>query len=236
MTINYSKQVLLKRGNTAVSSAYTGPVGEVTIDTDFNTIRVHDGVTPGGHLSTSSASGSTPPENPRESSLWYDTVSGRLYVRYSGAWVDASPAGDQELNANVANLSVHVAGLNSNVANVELHITQLDANIGRFEHAVNVTVGTLNSNINTLNATVAGFEANAGPTSAAWTSDNPPMITNVGALWYDDVGGRLYVRYDGTWVDASPMVANDTISLSQLKDIVASSGTWEEFQANIAAL
>ena len=48
MTINYSKQVLLKRGNTAVSSTYTGPVGEITLDTDLLQLRVHDGTTPGG--------------------------------------------------------------------------------------------------------------------------------------------------------------------------------------------
>jgi hypothetical protein len=240
MTTTYNKQVLLKRGNTAVSSAYTGPVGEVTVDTDLDTIRVHDGITPGGYLATSSYSGTTPPGSPRENMLWYDTTGGRLYVYYSGAWIDASPAGDQELNANVAHLS-------QSVANVELHITSLDANIGTFETAVSDTfnnfinsinanigtfetltnnhvqslsanigtfettvtgvVNTINSNINAVNETIMGFEANAGPTSTAWTSDNPPVVTNVGALWYDDVGGRLYVRFNNTWVDASPMVA-----------------------------
>ena len=80
MTINYSKQVLLKRGNTAVSSTYVGPLGEVTVDTDLDAIRVHDGVTPGGHLSTSSESSATAPATPRESGLWYDTVGGRLYI------------------------------------------------------------------------------------------------------------------------------------------------------------
>jgi hypothetical protein len=250
MTINYSKQVLLKRGNSAVSSAYVGPLGEVTVDTDFATIRVHDGVTPGGHLSTSSASSDTPPENPRESTLWYDTVGGRLYVYYAGAWIDASPAGDLLLAANVANLSVLVTGLTSDVANVETHIDSLDANIGAFETAfganigafetaVNVTVGTLNANINTLNQTIAAFEAQPGPTSDAWVDDAPPDISNVGALWYDDISGRLYVYYDGAWVDANPPIttgfgnvlpsANVTYSLGseqyQWKDLWVSNNT-----------
>ena len=250
MTINYSKQVLLKRGNSAVSSTYVGPLGEVTVDTDFATIRVHDGVTPGGHLSTSSASGATPPPNPRESSIWYDTVGGRLYVYYDGAWVDASPSGDLFLAANVANLSVLVTGLTSDVANVETHIDSLDANIGAFETAfsanigafetaVNVTVGTLNANINTLNQTIAAFESNVGPTSDAWVDDAPPDISNVGALWYDDISGRLYVYYDGAWVDANPPIttgfgnvlpsANVTYSLGseqyQWKDLWVSNNT-----------
>ena len=44
------KQILLKRGNTTVSSAYVGPIGEITMDTTLKTIRVHDGVTQGGHI------------------------------------------------------------------------------------------------------------------------------------------------------------------------------------------
>jgi len=233
MTTTYNKQVLLKRGNTAVSSAYTGPVGEVTVDTDLDTIRVHDGVTPGGHLASSSYMGQTPPTSPRENTLWYDEISGRLYIRYNGAWVDASPAGDLLLNANVVSLA-------SNVANVEIHVTSLDANIGAFETTTNNrvqslsanigtfetatnnrvqllsanigtfetsvtgTVNTINSNINALNTTIAGFEANVGPTSDAWVDTAPPDISNVGALWYDAETGRLYVYYDGAWIDASP--------------------------------
>jgi hypothetical protein len=42
------KQVLLKRGTTAQNLTYTGPVGELTIDTTLDTVRVHDGSTPGG--------------------------------------------------------------------------------------------------------------------------------------------------------------------------------------------
>jgi len=235
MTITYNKQVLLKRGNTAVSSAYIGPVGEVTVDTDLDTIRVHDGVTPGGHLASSSYMGQTPPTSPRENTLWYDEISGRLYIRYRGAWIDASPAGDQELNANVAQLSrdvsnveAHITSLDANVgtfetatnnrvqslsANIGTFETTITANIGIFETAVTANIGTFETavtdNINSLNETLAGFEANAGPTSVAWTSNNPPVITNVGALWYDDVSGRLFVRYDGAWIDASPMVTTE---------------------------
>lgn len=50
MTITYNKQVLIKRGNTAFSSTYVGPISELTYDTGLNAIRVHDGVTPGGEL------------------------------------------------------------------------------------------------------------------------------------------------------------------------------------------
>jgi hypothetical protein len=35
-------------------------------------------------------------------------------------------------------------------------------------------------------------------------SATAPSTHPVGTLWYDDVSGRLYVYYDGGWVDASP--------------------------------
>jgi len=41
--------IQLRRGTTAQHSAFTGLVGEVTVDTDKDTLVVHDGVTPGGY-------------------------------------------------------------------------------------------------------------------------------------------------------------------------------------------
>ena len=52
MTIE-TTHILLKRGNTSQSLTYTGPLGEVTVDTDLHSLRVHDGVTPGGNLVSS---------------------------------------------------------------------------------------------------------------------------------------------------------------------------------------
>ena len=48
MTTN-SITVQFKRGNTAQTSAFTGAVAELTIDTDKKALVVHDGVTPGGN-------------------------------------------------------------------------------------------------------------------------------------------------------------------------------------------
>ena len=45
-----SKQVQLRRGTTAENDAFTGAAGEITVDTTLNELRVHDGVTLGGHV------------------------------------------------------------------------------------------------------------------------------------------------------------------------------------------
>jgi hypothetical protein len=42
--------ILFKRGNTAQNDAFTGALGSITIDTQSRKIRVHDGVTQGGHV------------------------------------------------------------------------------------------------------------------------------------------------------------------------------------------
>jgi hypothetical protein len=46
-------------------------------------------VSSGANIST----GDTPPENPDLGDLWYDTISGRMYVYYDSGWIDASPPG-----------------------------------------------------------------------------------------------------------------------------------------------
>lgn len=42
------RRVQLRRGTSAQNNAFTGAVGEITVDTDRNSIRVHDGNTAGG--------------------------------------------------------------------------------------------------------------------------------------------------------------------------------------------
>ena len=50
-----AKRIQLRRGTTAQSNAFTGAVGEVTVDTDKDVLVVHDGVTAGGHPNAAKA-------------------------------------------------------------------------------------------------------------------------------------------------------------------------------------
>lgn len=45
-----SSSILLKRSNTAGNNSYVGGLGELTIDTQARKIRLHDGITMGGHV------------------------------------------------------------------------------------------------------------------------------------------------------------------------------------------
>ena len=45
-----SRQIQIRRGTAAEHSAFTGAIGEITMDTTNNTLRVHDGTTVGGTI------------------------------------------------------------------------------------------------------------------------------------------------------------------------------------------
>ena len=42
--------------------------------------------------------------------------------------------------------------------------------------------------------------------SLTFSSDTPPLNPTDGILWWNVIDGRLYIYYDGSWVDASPDV------------------------------
>jgi hypothetical protein len=44
-----ARQIQLRRGTTTQTNAFTGALAEVTVDTDKDTVVVHDGSTAGGH-------------------------------------------------------------------------------------------------------------------------------------------------------------------------------------------
>ena len=44
-----AKRVQRRRGTTSEHSAFTGSIGEITVDTTIDTLVVHDGTTQGGH-------------------------------------------------------------------------------------------------------------------------------------------------------------------------------------------
>ena len=54
-----SKRIQLRRGTNTENDAFTGAVGEVTVDTTNNTLRVHDGTTAGGTALVKTTSAST---------------------------------------------------------------------------------------------------------------------------------------------------------------------------------
>jgi len=69
-----------------LTTATTSTLGGVIIGS-------HLSIEPGGLLSADAniTSGIAPPADPSNGTLWYDTISGRLFVYLDSSWVDSSP-------------------------------------------------------------------------------------------------------------------------------------------------
>lgn len=52
-----SRQIQIRRGSATSHNNFIGAIGEITVDTTNWTLRVHDGITPGGHVVVSDAAG-----------------------------------------------------------------------------------------------------------------------------------------------------------------------------------
>ena len=52
-------------------------------------------------VSSSIETGINPPANPSTGDLWYDPVSGRLYIYYDASWIDSSPSVESGNGTNI---------------------------------------------------------------------------------------------------------------------------------------
>lgn len=89
-----SRQIQIRRGTTAAHSTFIGAVGEITFDTDTKTLRVHDGITPGGitlarteDLSTSSPIPDTA-DYVIETQLPTADNNYTWYRKYASGWIE----------------------------------------------------------------------------------------------------------------------------------------------------
>jgi hypothetical protein len=76
-------------------SGHLGELYHIWYDSESNSLRISDGVTPGGKPITSGTGvtvSNAQPVSGQTGSMWYDTEGGRMYVYYANTWVDSSPA------------------------------------------------------------------------------------------------------------------------------------------------
>ena len=111
MTANVNvTKVLFKRGNTVQNAAYTGINGEITVDTQAKTLRIHDGVTTGGNV----------------------IVAGGVVGSYSNTNAAAYIPTDSTITtiqSNVTAANLQISNLQSNAATQQTQINLLNANV-----------------------------------------------------------------------------------------------------------
>jgi hypothetical protein len=133
MTANVNvTKLLFKRGNTAQNAAYTGINGEITVDTQAKTLRVHDGVTIGGNIVTAGAMASYIPTDPTITSI-------QANVAAANAAISAITGIDTSLLANAATQQTQINLLNANVTAANALIPNLIAISSNIIPAANVT-------------------------------------------------------------------------------------------------
>ena len=148
--------IQFRRGTTLEHSAFTGEIGEVTVDTDKNTIVVHDGSTPGGHplalysdLSGAPSSGSsggstggasttvsdTAPTSPSAGDFWYNSSTLGLFIYYndgnSSQWVQVSggvSTGETVITSDNAPTGVDSGDFWLDSTNLDLYVYYVDSN------------------------------------------------------------------------------------------------------------
>ena len=113
----------------------------------------------------------------------------------------------QELPNEVGNAFVGVDSSGPYMANLALNSSGTDANLSTWSVDSNGNLVTaIIHEIST--STDVGDIVDIDGNSIIYTiaSETPPARAPAGRLWYNSVEGRMYIRYEDLWVDASPTV------------------------------
>lgn len=215
--------ILLKRGNTTQSAAYTGPVGEVTYDTGLKTLRVHDGSTAGGNVilvnqttltsyqtyaNANSATQATSIDNITANIGSFYTYANLNYGTnsYANANVIAYLAGQNISSANIGGLYNSILGANTawtaNAASQAGSITSLTAN-----------AATQQSSIDSINANIGGFYiwANLTLSTVANAATQANSITTLQTQVYANANVATYLpTYSGNITAANISLTGNT--------------------------
>ena len=142
MTANVNvTKVLFKRGNTAQNAAYTGINGEITVDTQAKTLRIHDGVTTGGNVIV--AGGVVGSYSNTNAAAYIPTdptiTSIQANVAAANAAISAITGIDTSLLANAATQQTQINLINANVSAANALIPNLLAISSNILPSANIT-------------------------------------------------------------------------------------------------
>jgi hypothetical protein len=184
-------QVLLKRGNTTKSLAYTGPLGEPTMDTDLNSIRIHDGVTPGGHLISGGGGGN------------YGNVNVAAYLpTYTGNVQAGNVLSNSYLYANGAPVSF--SGVTNQLVSGTAKVTLANAAIPNlYMPSTSVIQGNARLTLRSGNVNALSSEIQIGPTSFSISSSDQTDPGNSSSSGMNASGQLGNPTFEITVVDPS---------------------------------
>ena len=189
MAISYANiqvtKVLTLRGNTIQNNRYTGLPGELTVDTEAKTIRIHDGVTPGGNV-IQGASGASSYANANVK-VYLTAFDGNI-IPSANAVYSLGTVTNQWKSLFVSNTTIYVGGVplsidstgnltvNGNTIPTVAYVNTVVANV-----TVDLSSYALNANVTAANVGLKGYVDQANTIQSAQISS-----ANVGMKGYVD--------------------------------------------------
>ena len=165
MAISYANiqvtKVLTLRGNTIQNNRYTGLPGEITVDTEAKTIRIHDGTTPGGNV-IQGASGASSYANANVK-VYLTAFDGNI-IPSANAVYSLGTVTNQWKSLFVSNSTIYVGGVplsidntgnltvNGNTIPTVAYVNTLVANV-----TVDLSSYALNANVTAANVGMKGY-------------------------------------------------------------------------------
>jgi hypothetical protein len=216
------KKVLLRRGNTVQNNNYTGVFGELTVDTQLKTLRVHDGVTAGGDAITASgAIGS------------YSNTNTAAYLASQSITSANIGAFQTFANANVVAIQ---ANLGSYQTYANANVVAIQANVGAYQTFANANAASQTTEINSLRSNITA--ANTLISNLRAVSSNILPSANVTY----SLGSEAY-QWKDLWVSNNTIyIGNTPLTISNGNLLVngnlvtgSGSGTDDVLRANVGA-
>lgn len=210
--------VQFRRGTSTQNNAFTGAVGELTVDTTLDTVRVHDGSTVGGYELVQKAATQTLTN--KTINLASNTLSStlaQLNTAISDADV-ATLAGTETLDNKTLSSPIVTTQLTSPTASFLLLDTPTTVNFGAAATLLNIgiTNPTVNSTTNLATATTgAGFSktVNIGTGGLAGATVNVNIGSSAGGTTTVNkdllVSGNLTVNGTTTTINSTVMSVDD---------------------------
>jgi hypothetical protein len=227
--------VLLKRGNTIQQNTYTGPLGELTFDTDLYTVRVHDNATLGGittlatQAQINSVNNSIALTNSNLANVIVSTNSNlATAVSTINNNISAITGFDSNVVANLSALLSDASIQQATINNIEANVLSLqnnpvyaNANVSAYLTSATITTtGNITAgNLTTSNLTASG---NVVQQSAYYerygnisnTGGNLTCNFNLGTVFYANLSANVTANF--TNVNAiSSTVTGATIIVDQ---------------------
>lgn len=210
-------QVQLRRGTTAQNNSFTGAVAETTVDTDKDTLVVHDGSTAGGHPLAKESGGSL--ANP---SIVGGTINNAVIggtTRAAGNFTSLDANGNVVLGDATSDTISANGRFNTNIEPSTNNARDLGASALRYKdaHIVNV----LENGFNIVSQTDIGTSPNEIPLNQylgnlAFQSSNAVVLNPVALAVPSGIGDMVFQLTDDTTLVVKVKGSDGTIRSTTL--------------------